>query len=173
MTDAARADLPPLRSPSDLPTGTIDDVKVGEGIAFEKTVGESDVYLFAGITGDFAPNHVNERYMKSSVYGSRIAHGALVLAYTSTVAANFALERKLAGASLGYDRVRFIKPVYVGDTVRVEYRIARVDRESGRTWADVTVSNQHGQLVLACQHLLKILPYGKPAPGGPRAAEAA
>lgn len=159
-----RDNLPPLTGPSDLPTGTIDDVVVGDGILFEKTVGESDVYLFAGITGDFAPNHINERYMQSSVYGRRIAHGALVLAYTSTVAANYALGKKLAGASLGYDRVRFIKPVFIGDTIKVEYRVARVDRESGRSWADVSITNQHGDLVLACQHLLKVLPYGKGAP---------
>jgi 3-hydroxybutyryl-CoA dehydratase len=165
--------LPPLVSPSDLPTGSIADVVVGDGIAFEKTVGESDVYLFAGITGDFAPNHVNERYMKDSMFGSRIAHGALVLAYTSTVAANYALGKKLAGASLGYERVRFVKPVYIGDTVRVEYRIAKVDRESGRTVADVAVTNQHGDLVLVCQHLLKVLPYGQGAKGSARVTQAA
>ena len=152
---------PPLSGPSDPPTGTIDDVIVGDGILFEKTVGESDVYLFAGITGDFAPNHINERYMKSSVYGSRIAHGALVLAYTSTAAANFALGKKLAGASLGYDRVRFVKPVHIGDTIRVEYRVARVDRAAGRSWADITITNQHGDVVLVAQHLLKVLPYGE------------
>ena len=172
MTPPNPSGLPPLAAPSDAPIGTIDDVQVGEGVAFEKTVGESDVYLFAGITGDFAPNHVNERYMQSSVYGSRIAHGALVLAYTSTVAANYALGKRLAGASLGYERVRFLKPVFIGDTVRVEYRIARVDRGEARSWADVEVRNQHGDLVLVCQHLLKVLPYGRPAAGGPRAAEA-
>lgn len=161
MTSAGHQARPELAGPSDLPTGTIDDVKVGEGVRFEKTVGESDVYLFAGITGDFAPNHINERYMRGSVYGRRIAHGALVLAYTSTAAANYALGRKLAGASLGYDRVRFIRPVYIGDTIRVDYRIARVDRESGRSWADISITNQDGELVLACQHLLKVLPYGQ------------
>lgn len=153
--------VPPLSGPSDVPTGTIDDVVVGDGILFEKTVGESDVYMFAGITGDFAPNHINERYMKSSVYGGRIAHGALVLAYTSTTAANFALGKKLAGASLGYDRVRFVKPVYIGDTIRVEYRISKVDKAAGRSWADITITNQHGDVVLVAQHLLKVLPYGE------------
>lgn len=162
--------LPRLSGPSDLPTGSIEDVIVGDGVLFEKTVGESDVYLFAGITGDFAPNHINERYMQSSVYGRRIAHGALVLAYTSTVAANYALSKKLAGASLGYDRVRFVKPVFIGDTLKVEYRVARVDRESGRSWADVSITNQDGELVLVCQHLLKVLPYGK---GAAHADEAA
>jgi len=51
-------------------------VAVGDQVRFTKTVGESDVYLFAGITGDFADNHINEEYMKKSSYGRRIAHGA-------------------------------------------------------------------------------------------------
>ena len=52
-------------------------VDIGDSVSFSKTVGESDVYLFAGITGDLAPNHVDEEYMKRSSYGGRIAHGAL------------------------------------------------------------------------------------------------
>ncbi len=59
-------------------------VSVGDQVSFSKTVGESDVYLFAGITGDFAGNHVNEEYMKASKYGRRIAHGALLIGYMST-----------------------------------------------------------------------------------------
>src|SRR5262245_60372021 len=56
-------------------------VKPGDSVSFAKTVGESDVYLFAGITGDFAVNHVNEQYMARSKYGKRIAHGALLIGY--------------------------------------------------------------------------------------------
>src|SRR5262249_16277890 len=59
-------------------------VKPGDAVSFSKTVGESDVYLFAGITGDLAPNHVNEQYMARSKYGKRIAHGALLIGYAST-----------------------------------------------------------------------------------------
>jgi acyl dehydratase len=56
-------------------------VNIGDSVSFSKTVGESDVYLFAGITGDLAPNHVNEEYMKKSSYGRRMAHGALLIGY--------------------------------------------------------------------------------------------
>ena len=59
-------------------------VAVGETVSFSKTVGETDVYMFAGITGDFSGNHVNEEYMKQSRYGKRIAHGALMVGYMST-----------------------------------------------------------------------------------------
>jgi len=59
-------------------------VKTGDSVGFAKTVGETDIYLFAGITGDFSVNHVNEQYMAQSKYGRRIAHGALLVGYMST-----------------------------------------------------------------------------------------
>ena len=59
-------------------------VKIGDTVSFAKTVGETDIYMFAGITGDFSVNHVNEQYMADSQYGRRIAHGALLVGYMST-----------------------------------------------------------------------------------------
>jgi acyl dehydratase len=86
-------------------------------ITFSKTVGESDVYLFAGITGDLAPVHVDQEFMKAnSPFGERIAHGVLVLGFTSTASTMLA-ARLLATfgwrsmVSLGYDGIRFIAPV--------------------------------------------------------------
>ena len=105
---------------------------VGDQVRFAKTVSESDVYLFAGITGDFAPNHVDEEYMRGTRYGRRIAHGALLIGFMST-ASTMMVERHggLAQAetpvSLGYDRIRFIAPVFLGDTVTVTYTITEVD----------------------------------------------
>ena len=58
-------------------------VNPGDTVTFAKTVGETDIYLFAGITGDFSVNHVNEQYMARSKYGRRIAHGALMVGYMS------------------------------------------------------------------------------------------
>ena len=54
-------------------------LQLGERFAFHKTVSESDVYLFAGITGDFSPNHVDEAFMRGTRYGRRIAHWALIV----------------------------------------------------------------------------------------------
>ena len=68
---------------------TIDDINIGDSVVLEKTISESDVYLFAGICGDFSPNHVNERYMKGSVFKTRIAQGALIVGFTSAAAAMF------------------------------------------------------------------------------------
>ena len=59
-------------------------IPIGTRVEFAKTIGESDIYLFAGITGDFSPNHVNAEYMKSTPYGGIIAHGALVVGLMST-----------------------------------------------------------------------------------------
>jgi acyl dehydratase len=138
---------------------TIDDIRIGDSVVLEKTISESDVYLFAGITGDFSPNHVNERYMKGSVFGTRIAQGALVVGFTSAAAAMFGIKYGVDGVAAGYDKIRFLGPVFFGDTIRIEYRIARVDRERQRTHAELRVTNQDGKLVLAGDHLIKFLPY--------------
>src|SRR3954462_11743057 len=101
-------------------------VKVGDSVTFAKTVGETDIYLFAGITGDFSVNHVNEQYMARSKYGKRIAHGALLVGYMSTCSTLMIEQcRGTAGdetpVSLGYDRVRFLGAVTIGDTVNLSY----------------------------------------------------
>ncbi|MBN9027358.1 MAG: dehydratase [Rhizobiales bacterium] len=134
--------------------------EIGDAVRFSKTVSEADVYLYAGITGDFSGNHVNEEFMKKSVYGHRIAHGALTIGFMST-ASTLMIERSLSQGidstpvSLGYDRVRFLAPVFFGDTVNVTYTIKEVDEERRRTRSQVEVHNQNGILVAVGEHLLK------------------
>jgi 3-hydroxybutyryl-CoA dehydratase len=137
-------------------------VDVGDQVRFSKTVSESDVYLFAGITGDFSGNHVNEEFMRSSMFGRRIAHGALLVGFmstTSTLMIERSLQRGLESTpvSLGYDRVRFLKPVFIGDTVTVRYEIVEVDPETSRTRAVVEVLNQRNEVVAVAEHILKWL----------------
>lgn len=141
-------------------SATIDDIKVGDEIVLEKTISESDVYQFAGITGDFSPNHINERYMERSIYKTRIAQGALVLGFTSAAAAMFGIQHGINGVAAGYDRIRFLGAVFFGDTIRVQYRIVRVDREKDRTHAELRITNQNDQLVMVGEHIIKFLPYG-------------
>ena len=134
-------------------------VAVGDSVSFSKTVSESDVYLFAGITGDLSPNHVDEEYMKRSGYGRRIAHGALLIGYMST-ASTMAIADSRSSAdetpvSLGYDRIRFLAPVFLGDTITVNYEITAIDSERRRSVADIRVVNQVGELVAVAQHILK------------------
>jgi len=135
-------------------------VSVGDRATFSKTAGETDVYLFAGITGDFSGNHVNEEYMRRSAYGTRIAHGALLIGYmstTSTMICARAIERGLdeTPVSLGYDRVRFLKGVRIGDTVTVTYTVAETDAQNRRSRSKIEVTNENGELVAVAEHILK------------------
>jgi acyl dehydratase len=141
-------------------------VSVGDQVAFSKTVGEYDVYGFAGIIGDFSGNHVDEEFMKRSVYGRRIAHGVLMVGYMSTCSSMMieksrGTESGETPVSLGYDRIRFLGPVFIGDTVTVTYRIAEVDAERRRSRSEIEVRNQDGELVAVAQHILKWTPNPK------------
>lgn len=135
-------------------------VSVGDQVSFSKTVGEYDVYGFAGITGDFSGNHVDEEFMRRSVYGRRIAHGVLLVGYMSTCSTRMIEKSRGTDSgetpvSLGYDRIRFLGPVFIGDTVTITYRIAEVDPERRRSRSEIEVRNQHGELVVVAQHILK------------------
>tara|TARA_B100002003_G_scaffold18788_1_gene15555 strand:+ start:4238 stop:4675 length:438 start_codon:yes stop_codon:yes gene_type:complete len=135
-------------------------VAIGDSVSFSKTVGESDVYGFAGITGDFANVHVNDQYMKGSAYGQRIAHGVLLMGYMSTTSSMMidksgSESSDETAVSLGYDRVRFIAPVFIGDTVTVTYQIKDTDTDRRRSRSDVTAINQHGDTVAVAEHIMK------------------
>jgi 3-hydroxybutyryl-CoA dehydratase len=138
------------------------EAAVGQRVSFRKTVSESDVYLFAGITGDFSPNHVDEQFMRGTQYGRRIVHGALLVGYMSR-ASTMIVDKitdegaKMYPVSLGYDRVRFLKPVFIGDTITVTYAVAGSDEAKGRTTATVEVLNETGEVVAAATHTMKWL----------------
>jgi 3-hydroxybutyryl-CoA dehydratase len=135
---------------------------VGDVATFRKTVGESDVYLFAGITGDLSPNHVDEEAMLARGFPGRIAHGALLVGYMSNASTQIVAgidyrTAPLIPVSLGYDRIRFLAPVAIGDTIEVNYRVASVDEERRRAVAEVSVVNQAGRVVAVASHLLKFI----------------
>ncbi|HEX2654593.1 MAG TPA: MaoC/PaaZ C-terminal domain-containing protein [Xanthobacteraceae bacterium] len=134
-------------------------VAVGDSSSFSKTIGESDVYLFAGITGDFAPMHVNKAFMEKTVYKRQLAHGALLVGFMSTASVLAVGQQALTSdevlVSLGYDRMRFLAPVYFGDTITVDYRITAIDAERRRATADITIKNQDGTLVAVATNILK------------------
>jgi len=135
-------------------------VKPGDRVTFSKTVGETDVYLFAGITGDFSVNHVNEQYMARTKYGHRIAHGALIVGYMSTCSTMMIEQCKGISldetpVSLGYDKIRFLGAVYVGDTITLTYNITQVDPQKRQSLADIRVVNQHGDLIAIATHVLR------------------
>lgn len=138
---------------------TMSHAAVGDTVRFSKTVSESDVYLFAGITGDFSQNHLDAEFMRRSIYGQRIAHGALLVGYMSNTSTRL-IEASLARGidstpvSLGYDRIRFLKPVFFGDTVHVTYTISSIDEQRRRTVASIEIHNQREELVAVADHVM-------------------
>lgn len=142
----------------------------GDQAHFARTLTEMDLALCAAITGDFDPIHVNEEFAATTVFGRRIAHGALILGLCSTTASRIsqlAIRKGAEGVpvSLGYDRVRFLKPAFVGDTLRVTYTVDTIDEAQARTRSTIAVVNQHGDTVLAGTHVLKFTArQGAPAP---------
>lgn len=137
-------------------------VKIGDSVSFQKTVGESDIYLFAGITGDLSGNHVNDEYMRGSKYGRRIAHGALMIGFMSTCS-TLMIDKSLARSgpidetpvSLGYDRIRFLGPVFINDTVKLTYTVQEIDPVKRQSRSSIEVRNQHGDLVAVGTHIMR------------------
>jgi acyl dehydratase len=135
----------------------IEDVPIGLKTRVTKTVSESDVYLFAGITGDFDPNHVDEEYCRKTSLGHRVAHGALIVGYTSAASTRILQDFDRPMVSVGYDRIRFLKPVYFGDTLTIDYEITAIDREKERTSATIEVKNQRDDLVAVLTHIMQLV----------------
>ena len=135
-------------------------VEVGETTHFSKTVTDADVAMFSAISGDFDPIHVDEEYAKTTPFGRRIAHGIAVMGLLS--AAESEMSRRIVArggegkpVSLGYDRVRFLKPVFIGDTLRATYTIAEIQPDRARAVGKCEITNQHGALVLIGDHIMK------------------
>ena len=136
-------------------------LKIGDTTSFTKTVSESDVYQVAGITGDFSPNHVNKAYMEKSSYGRLMAHGALIVGFMSTVSTQIiahSREAEETPVSVGYDKVRFLKPVFLGDTITVAYTVSEIDVVRRRSTAGIEVTNQNDELVAVASHILQWVP---------------
>jgi len=132
----------------------------GAAAQFSKVLTERDILLTAEITGDHDPLHVDAAYAANTAYGQRIAHGALVLGLVSTTASQIAHQAIAGGAegvpvSLGYDRVRFLAPAFIGDMLTAQYCVEATDEARGRSEAVCEVRKQDGTLCLAARHIMK------------------
>jgi 3-hydroxybutyryl-CoA dehydratase len=136
---------------------TVGDIAIGLSARFSKTVSESDVYQFAGITGDLDPNHVDEEFCRGTSLGHRVAHGALIVGYMSAASSRVLEDFDRPMVSVGYDRIRFLKPVYLGDTITVHYVIGSVDAKRERILAKVEVKNQRDELVCVADHIMQLV----------------
>ena len=124
---------------------SIDKLQVGDAAEFAKTVSETDIYLYAGITGDFNPAHVNENYAKDTFFKTRIAHGMLTAGFISAIIAN-----QLPGPGTIYlkQELSFLAPVHIGDTITARVEILELNTEKNRVRLKTTCSNQDGVTVL-------------------------
>ena len=122
-----------------------------------RTITETDIVLHAGQTGDFYPHHMDAEWCRTQPFGQRIAHGTLVFSVAVGLTAG---EINPLAFSYGYDRLRFIKPVFIGDTLhsRVTIREKRDHKrpDQGLVVEGLEVLNQRDETVLACEHLLLV-----------------
>jgi 3-hydroxybutyryl-CoA dehydratase len=124
---------------------TIYEMKVGDVAEFSKTISESDIYLYAGVTGDFNPAHINESYASKTFFKTRIAHGMLMAGFISAI-----LGTQLPGPGAIYIRqeLNFLAPVRVGDTITARAEVIEIIAEKNRVRLKTTCVNQDGTLVL-------------------------
>ncbi len=121
-----------------------------------RTITEADIVTHAGQTGDFYPHHMDAEWCKTQPFGARMAHGTLVLSVSVGMLAS---EINESAMSYGYDKVRFIAPVFIGDTITSKAEIvakrdhAKKPQEFGMVDEQVTVTNQRGETVIAFIHL--------------------
>ena len=124
---------------------SISRLEVGQSASFSKTVTEADAYLFAGISGDFNPVHVNAEYAKEGMFKKRIAHGILTASFISTV-----LGTKLPGPGAIYAKqdLKFLAPVFFDDTLTATCTVKEIVAEKKRVIMNCVVTNQDGIDVL-------------------------
>ena len=151
-------------------TSYFEDYEVGSAReTVGRTITEADVVIHAGQTGDFYPHHMDAEWVKTQDFQRRIAHGTLILSVAVGMTAG---DINPAALSYGYDRVRFIRPVFIGDTIRVratikEKRDHPKKPDHGFVAELLEVTNQAGETVLACEHLYLVKRKG---PGAPKAS---
>jgi 3-hydroxybutyryl-CoA dehydratase len=131
----------------------VEELKVGDIAEFGKTISESDIYLYAGITGDFNPSHVNKVYAEGTVFKTRIAHGMLSAGLISAVLAN-----QLPGPGTIYlkQELRFLAPVRMGDTIIARVEVIELILDKNRVRLKTVCSNQEGVIVLDGEALVSV-----------------
>lgn len=130
---------------------SMEQLKVGDAAEFAKTVTETDIYLYAGVTGDFNPAHVNEAYAKNTFFKGRIAHGMLSAGFISAIIAN-----QLPGPGTIYLKqdLSFLAPVRIGDTITGRVEVLELNQEKNRARLKTTCMNQDGVMVISGEGLV-------------------
>lgn len=130
---------------------SINEMKIGQDASFSKTITEADVTLYAGVTGDLNPAHINEEYAKNTMFKGRIVHGMLGAGLISAV-----LGTKLPGPGTIYisQEVKFTAPVQFGDTVTATVRVKSKDEDKNRVVMETICTTQNGKEVIIGEAVL-------------------
>jgi len=136
-----------------------EDYEVGtQRVTSGRTVTEADVVFHAGHTGDFYPHHMDAEWCRTQPFGQRICHGTMIFSIGIGLTAG---EINPHAMSYGYDKLRFVKPVFINDTIRTEVAIEEKRAAEARPGYGFVVEackvlNQHDAVVLVCKHLLLV-----------------
>lgn len=123
-----------------------------------RTITEADIVLHAGQTGDFYPHHMDAEWCRTQPFGQRMAHGTLIFSVGVGMTAGVINPRAM---SYGYDRLRFVRPVFISDTIRVKVSIKETKSDPKRPNHGIVVEslevvNQRRETVLVAEHLLLV-----------------
>jgi 3-hydroxybutyryl-CoA dehydratase len=124
-----------------------------------RTITEGDIMAFAGLSGDFTELHTSEAWARTGPFGKRISHGLLTLSISSGLTVRMNLITDTVVAFYGIDKLRFVKPVFIGDTIHVRKTVVDAIAKSsamGVVTFETTVVNQHGETVLVYKDKLAI-----------------
>ena len=124
---------------------TVSEIKEGDSAEFAKTLSESDIYLFAGVTGDLNPFHVNEEFSRNTFFKGRIAHGMLLAGFISTVVG---CHLPGPGAIYVQQSLNFLAPARIGDTITAKAEVIEVLESENRVILRTICTNQKGEVVL-------------------------
>lgn len=130
----------------------LSELAVGDAAESPKTISESDVYLFAGVSGDFNPLHVDAEYAKTTPFGARVAHGPLTF---SLCAGLLGTELPGLGTVAVSNQITYEAPVFIGDTIAVRVEVAELDPKRNRATMAVTWTNQDGIRVASGSMVVK------------------
>jgi len=120
-------------------------------VSATRTVTEADVVNFAGLSGDFIELHMSETYAASGPFGRRIAHGALIFSMSTGLMIQLGQFTGTVIAFYGIDKLRFTRPVFIGDTIHIAKRVVSKEPKGegrGLITFETTVLNQHGETVV-------------------------
>jgi len=140
-------------------TQYFEDYVVGaQRVTFGRTITEADVVIHAGHTGDYFPHHVDAEFARQTQFGQRIAHGTMTFAIGIGLTAT---QINPVAFTYGYDRLRFPKPVFIGDTLRTRITIKDKEEDSkrkgfGSVMEACEVLNQRDEVVMYCEHILLV-----------------